>query len=321
MAPLVSVVMPVYNGEAFVADAVRSALEQSHPNKEVIVVDDGSTDGTLQALGRFGDAIRVVHLENGGPARARNAGIGQARGQYIAFLDADDIWLPGKLAAQVEHLEGDPEVGACYTGWHVWPALENGQFQAPQFASTPIVDPAVDAARSGWIYGRLLLTCELLTTTVMARAATLQRVGAFDESMPVGEDYDLWLRMSRTTRITRLDCIGALYRVLPGSESRRPRERNFEFEVVSATLARHGLVGPEGRAVCGAAVRRRLDRLVFQHGYLHLQSGSPSIALDAFSSLARRRPWQLKLWIHAARAWVQQARRGDACAVAGAASR
>src|SRR5436309_14667644 len=112
--PLVSVVIPVYNGERYLADAIQSVLDQTYRNFEVIVVDDGSTDRSAEIAKRFGEAVRYVYRTNGGVCKARNAGIAAARGAYIAFLDQDDLWLHDKLAAQVAYLDSHPEAGAVY---------------------------------------------------------------------------------------------------------------------------------------------------------------------------------------------------------------
>lgn len=310
--PLVSVIIPVYNCEAYVAQAVRSALDQDHPNKQVIVVNDGSTDGTLAVLRQFGSAIDVVDQPNGGPPRARNAGLQAARGKYIAFLDADDVWVQGKLAAQVAHMEAHPEVGTSYTRWHVWDPGDDGVFRPPAFAAAPLRDVAIDTTRSGWIYGRLLFDSELLTTTVMIRKSVMDKVGEFDVRLFNGDDYDYWIRLSRVAPISCLDAVGALYRVVPNSVSRRPRETNDEYVVISQAVERFGLAAPHGATVNADAVRRRLDALVFQHGYTHLRRGSPSIALRAFSQNLRRRPWRPKLWVHLIDALFKLATRREA---------
>jgi glycosyltransferase involved in cell wall biosynthesis len=307
--PLVSVVIPAYNCQAYVAQAVRSALEQDYPNKQVIAVNDGSTDGTLAVLRGFGDAIQVVDQTNGGPPRARNAGLHAARGDYIAFLDADDVWVQGKLSAQVAHMEAHPQVGASYTHWHVWAPAADGVFTPPAFAAIALHDLTVDARFSGWIYGRLLFECELLTTTVMVRRALVQQVGEFDLNRFSGEDYDYWIRLSRVAPISCLNAVGALYRVVPDSVSRRPHETNNEHEVIAAAIARYGLTGPDGAVVDARAVRARMDSLVFQHGYVHLRRGNPATALRAFAQNLRARPWRPKLWLHAADALVKIALR------------
>ena len=309
--PLVSVIVPVYNCQSFVGQAVRSALDQDYPNKEVIVVNDGSTDGTLDVLRQFGDAIQVVDQPNGGPPRARNAGLKLACGDYVAFLDADDVWIQGKLSVQVAHMQAHPEVGTSYTRWHVWTPGQDGVFTPPVFASTPLNHVAVDTTRSGWIYGRLLFDSELLTTTVMIRMSVARQVGEFDLNLFNGDDYDYWIRLSRAAEIACLDSVGALYRVVPNSVSRRPREINDEHVVISQAVKRFGLTSPDGLRVDPDAMRRRLDSLVFQHGYVHLRRGNPTIALRAFSQNLRLRPWRAKLWAHAIDALFKVATRRE----------
>lgn len=110
---LVSCIVPVYNGERFVAAAVESILAQTYRPIELLVVNDGSTDNTTKVLDKFGNQLQVVYQENAGQAAARNRGLDLAVGEFVAFLDADDIWLPEKLALQVEYLATHPEADLC----------------------------------------------------------------------------------------------------------------------------------------------------------------------------------------------------------------
>ena len=299
---MVSVIIPAYNCERFVVEAVNSALEQDYAHREVIVVNDGSTDGTLQVLRGFGGMIRLIGQKNAGPPCARNAGLRAARGEYVAFLDADDVWSQGKLRAQVAHLETHPEVGTVFTGWKEWHPDSDGSFRRPDFFSAPLGDVAVDAEHSGWLYNRLLFDCELLTTTVMLRASVARTVGEFDIGLWNGDDYDYWLRASRVAPISKLDCIGALYRVLPGSVSRKPREINFEHKVMLKALNQWGLVGPDGTETDERQMARRLEALVFRHAYEHLRRGDPRLALASFRNILRRHPGEARVWVYAAAA-------------------
>jgi len=300
---LASVIIPAYNAAAYVAQAIDSVLAQDYPDVEIIVVNDGSKDDTLDVLRSYGERIRVIDQANAGPPRARNAALSAVRGEFVAFLDADDIWLPSKLSAQIAHLRAHPDVGTVYTRWHVWPADADGVFRIPEVAPVPRPGVGVVAGRSGWMYTRLLLECHLLTTTVMMRANLIREIGGFDVELYNGDDYDYWLRASRVAKVDKLDCIGAYYRVVQGSVSRKARPVNDERVVIEQALGRWGLSDPLGGDALDAAImRRHIDDLVIQFGYAHLVIGDPAVALSNYLEVLRRRPWAIALWPAAFRA-------------------
>lgn len=117
--PLVSVIMPVHNGEKYLRQALRSALEQEYPNFEIVVVDDGSVDGTQDILREFGSRIVPIRQTNAGAAVARNTALRAARGEFVAFLDADDLWVRSKLRLQVDYLLHHPDVDLVASRWRV----------------------------------------------------------------------------------------------------------------------------------------------------------------------------------------------------------
>jgi hypothetical protein len=166
-----------------------------------------------------------------------------------------------------------------------------------------MLDARIDEAHSGWLYNRLLFDCELLTTTVMMRASLIKAVGNFDVTLFNGDDYDYWIRASRVAKISRLSGVGALYRIVPGSVSRKPRETNFELEVIRKAVARWGLLGPDGTETDKAAFDKRLQRLIFNHAYDHLNRGDPQIAYRGFQEALRLKPFDVKLWLFLARAF------------------
>src|SRR6476619_6869657 len=129
--PAVSVVMPAYNAGAYIGEALDSILAQGRDDVEVIVVDDGSSDDTLDVARSRGTAVRVFAQANLGSAVARNRALDEARAPLVAFLDADDVWLPGKLDAQLRALERDPSLGGVYSAWHVWKPDANGTYARP----------------------------------------------------------------------------------------------------------------------------------------------------------------------------------------------
>ena len=192
----ISVVIPAYNAAGFVCQAVDSVLAQTHAPAEVLVINDGSTDDTAQVLEAYGDRIRVIHQRNGGLSNARNRGIREARGEYVAFLDADDRWLPGKLARQFEILSQQPEIGFCSTRTLVeTPAHEiTGEWSCPKVEGSLL---ATLFLRNGAIPGS--------GSSVMVRRHLVDRVGGFDESLRSLEDIDCWMRLAAVCRYACID--------------------------------------------------------------------------------------------------------------------
>jgi len=182
--PQVSVIIPTYNRAWCLREAVDSALGQGFRGFELIVVDDGSSDETPQMLLGYGSALRMLRQDNRGVSAARNAGIAAARGELIAFLDSDDIWLPGKLARQVEFFRRHPEALICQTE-ELW--VKNGCRVNPGRRHRK---------RGGMIFEPSLDLCLVSPSAVMLRRGLFDRVGIFDERLPACEDYDLWLRAS-----------------------------------------------------------------------------------------------------------------------------
>lgn len=307
VAGLVSVIIPAYNAAAYVAEAVDSVLAQDYPAVEVIVVNDGSKDDTLEVLKRYGERIRVIDQANAGPPRARNAGLAAVRGEFVAFLDADDVWLPTKLSAQVAHLQAHPDVGTVFTRWHVWPPGADGVFRVPVVSPVPVPGGPVVPEYSGWMYTRLLLECHLLTTTVMMRMSMVDEIGGFDVNLFNGDDYDFWLRASRFAKVDQLDGIGAYYRVVEGSVSRKARPVNFERVVIEQAVKRWGLADAKsGNAMAPGVMQRHLDDLTIQFGYGHLVAGDPRVAWDSYAEVLARNPWRVSLWPAATRALVKR---------------
>ena len=192
--PLASVIIPTYNRQDTIVGSVESALAQTYGNLEVIVVDDGSTDGTVRTLDRFGGRIRVIRQRNAGPSAARNRGVAESNGEIVAFLDSDDHWLPEKIARQVALMErGGPEMCCCVCNATV--KGEDGAAIGETFDFAGIRPPFVEGEWSN--PQELLATRFLLFNQVVAvRREAFDRVGGFDETMRLLEDYELSLRLS-----------------------------------------------------------------------------------------------------------------------------
>ncbi|WP_375512531.1 glycosyltransferase family 2 protein [uncultured Nostoc sp.] len=181
----VSVIIPTYQRANLVSETIESVLVQTYTDYEIIVVNDGSTDNTREVLARFGNRITVIHQENKGPSVARNTGIMASQGQYIAFIDDDDLWVPNKLEKQVSCFESNPNIGLVYSNilffndYHVsadiWPKRSH--------------PPGV---LKNWMLFELNFIPIL---SVMVRRECLDEVGLFDQTLKYCEDYDLWLRI------------------------------------------------------------------------------------------------------------------------------
>jgi glycosyltransferase involved in cell wall biosynthesis len=180
----VSVIIPTYNRSRIIKEAVDSVLAQDYKDVEVIVVDDGSTDNTSETLASYGDEISVLFQDNKGVSAARNRGIAEASGQFVAFLDSDDLWLPQKLSTQVEFFQQTPDAFICQTE-EIW--VRNGIR----------VNPGKRHKKpSGMIFEPSLELCLVSPSAVMIRRDVLDDAGGFDETLRACEDYDLWLRIS-----------------------------------------------------------------------------------------------------------------------------
>ena len=296
MQPLVSVIIPAYNCAEFVSHAIDSVLKQNYENKEIIVVNDGSTDDTPDVLESFGDQITVVNKENGGAPTARNAGLRIARGKYIAFLDADDLWFDGKLTMQVRYLEEHPDVGMVYNSIVVWNLNDTGESEFPAVPASTDYGPTIEQDGSGWLYNKLLLDCMTHTTAVMVRATVTERVGEFDERLTIGEDYDYWIRISREAKIHKLTAVLSVYHSVPDSLSRTVYPVNFEFQVVQKALDRWGLIGPDGTKTRPRDIRHRKAKMHFNFAYSHWKAGSPMIAFKSALACVSNRPTWCRAW-------------------------
>ena len=192
---LVTVVIPVFNGEPFVAKAVESVRAQTMKEVEIIVVDDGSTDGTQAVLTELErtHGIRWYQQDHGGPARSRNRGIDAARGEFIALLDCDDVWLPDKLEAQLSIMRGDASVGLVHTDFDV--VDEHGAVLEHVLArQSP--EPIVQAFVGGHT---------ALPSTLLIRKEVLQKVGALRPELYGSEDSDLTVRLYTVTKFACID--------------------------------------------------------------------------------------------------------------------
>ena len=246
-APLVSVVMPVRDRAHCVARAIDGVLAQTYRNFELIVVDDGSTDGTADVVAGYGDAVKLIRQPAGGPYQARNRGVAAARGELIALADSDDVWLPQKLEAQVP-LMRRPEVGLVFgdtviegdTGAAAWPAA------ATAFRASP---PRRGRAAAALAWRNFVPTC-----TVLVRRSCLAEIGGFPAWSQLAADYLVWVRIALHHEIDYVDAPVCAYRF---------SAEGISFNLGRSLAARIGLFVDALEANSNEAARPIFRRLLF----------------------------------------------------------
>jgi teichuronic acid biosynthesis glycosyltransferase TuaG len=235
-SPLVSVIMPAYNVAKTISESIQSVSDQSYKNWELIVVDDGSIDDTIaiaEAFKRKDDRIVVLKLlKNGGLPNARNEGCKIARGEFIAFLDSDDLWRDEKLALQVQYHLQHKEIKISHTDYHFFD--ESGIHKRP---FKYLVDLKKD--KQGYLYPGICYKNTIGILTVMVEKNVLQEVGFFDASLKTLEDHDLWVRIAKKNEFGYINKILATYRLSQGGISKRTGKYKKAYKQFIAKVLKH----------------------------------------------------------------------------------
>lgn len=210
-SPTVSVIIPTYNHAHFLTQAVRSVFDQTFQDFEIVVVDDGSTDNTREVVQTYTDSrFKYIYQENKGLAASRNTGLRAARGEFVAFLDADDIFLPCKLEVQLEWFENHPSCGMVVSGYYFM--NDQGEFVR---ANTPWISVPILEVED-WLFN-----CPVVPNAVLVKKHWIDQVGGFDEVFRRVEDWDLWLRLAYAgCKIEWVKEIVCGYRFSPGQMTR-----------------------------------------------------------------------------------------------------
>ncbi|MFH0702468.1 MAG: glycosyltransferase [bacterium] len=199
--PEISVIIPVYNGENYIKETIISVLNQTYTDYELIIVDDGSTDSTKKIIQSFSDPrIIYYYQKNSGPNTTRNTGINLAKGEFIAFLDADDIWLPHKLAIQLREIKENPEIGLVY-GWVYYIDSNSNLIGRKKYN-----------IKDDFYINLLLGNFVDNGSTPLIRKKCFDKVGGFDDLKPAG-DWDMWIRIAKEFKFSYVKDYIALYRI------------------------------------------------------------------------------------------------------------
>jgi glycosyltransferase involved in cell wall biosynthesis len=188
--PKISVIIPTYNSANYLPEAIESVLAQTYKNFEIVVIDDGSTDNTKEVVVPYLDQIVFLETENGGPAKARNHGIRKSSGEYVAFLDADDIWCPDKLERQLAYFSKNPHYHLVFSDAYET-GVNNLQKDKLFFSILGRVKPM-----AGFVFSELLGGNFIYIPSVIVKRDCFEKVGLFDENCELWQGYDLWLRIT-----------------------------------------------------------------------------------------------------------------------------
>lgn len=281
---LVSVIIPAYNSGQRILETLESVLSQKEANLEIIVVDDGSTDGTPEHVQEFDDRIKLIRQKNQGIAGARNTGIKSSTGDFVAFLDHDDIWHEEKISAQLKCFEQHSEAGCVFTEFKRWDDNE-----APVFPDEHLDPTDLENDFCGWIYHLLILDNPLFGT-VLFRREVVDSVGEFDNSLPPSDDWDYVIRASRQYQFYKLRQISTLYRVHSGQTSMKLSDVNVGVEFRNRTIKRFGMKSPDGTSIDKAALNHYYYRGYMAFGTSHYREGDPRLAVKSFLRSIRCKP-------------------------------
>lgn len=289
--PLVSVIIPAYNCASFIVESLESVYQQTYTCWEIIVIDDGSTDTTRAVLEPHKERIRYFYQENQGGASARNTGLRKARGEFIAFLDNDDLWCSEKLSVQVGALEKYSECGLVGTDGKTFD--ESGILCESLFTEryrkwmieNQTQDPQL---RMGWMDRELSFQNYIQSaSSVMVRKQCLDRVGEFDPNMGIADDYDLWLRIAKVYPIILLNTCLYLWRYREGSQSGPREDRHLRWTRASIlVLEKHWQSAcPEIRS----EVRKCLSKMCWECGIKYFQKNALSDSRTMFLGTFKHR--------------------------------
>jgi GT2 family glycosyltransferase len=255
MEPTFSVIVPALDAEMTIGGAIRSVLAQTRTDFELLVVDDGSTDNTVEEVRKeFTDPrARLLTQEHGGAAAARNCAISEARGTFISMLDSDDLWLPSYLQVMGDVLAGDPKAALAYTDAWLFDEVK-GRFQRAT-ATASALPPSAPPAEPLALLARLLQN-NFIYTSVTVRRDVILRVGPFNTDLPAASDYEMWLRIAaRGYTFVRAPGRLAIHRQRPGSLSSNPRRLTAGVRDAYLTVAQDPTLPEELRTAARTRIR------------------------------------------------------------------
>lgn len=286
--PLITIITPAYNAAATIAETIRSVQAQTYPHWEWIIVDDGSTDSTCAIIQQFNDPrihlLSTVHT--GLPGKGRNTALAQARGNYIAFIDADDLWIPDKLSLQIDYLTTLPSVGLVFSTYYEWNSDDPKPGRlVPNIRGLP---------NPGMLLRELCTRFFIGTSSVVVRRSLLDTWGGFDETLDVAEDYELWLRLAPHTLYGFIDRPLMCHRLHTHNLTRSP-----VYTIECSMKARHkAFANNPDVAELLAPLRLRLPaQSLMELGRAWLLEGDQATGRRLLAQAVRIWPFAPRIWL------------------------
>ncbi len=280
--PKISVIIGTFNCSRYLPEAIESVLAQTYSDYEIIVVDDGSTDNTNEVVIPFRDRVQYIWQENRGVGSARNTGMRRASGEYVVFLDADDLLLPDKLALQADYLDRNPDVDIVYSDGYRFQIDANGRETREQFSECGLLIKSLGASAESL---RILVVQNAFPpVAAMARLGGILEIGGFDEEkcFTTMEDWDLWYRLALNHQFAYLDAVVAMYRNLPASKSKSRERRKTALPYFQSKIEHS-----PGFATLSVQDRARAH---FFWGVMDLDINAPERALAQFRKAMQSDP-------------------------------
>lgn len=298
LTPIVSVVIPAYNCERYIAETINSVLNQTYNNLDVIVVDDESTDRTRDVVRSFGGLVKLITQPNSGVCVARNNGIRESIGEYVCLMDHDDYWIPEKLEIELSVFYENSELGLVFSDFTLWEPLEDGSHPSPNNYMSSIIDDSIDQNYSGWIYHTLLMDCWILTSTSMIRSEVFDRCGLYDENIPYSEDWDLWLRISQEYPMAKIKMSTTLYRQHRAQGSRKIRNIDYRTDLLYKAVRKWGLCSRDGRCISNKEFNENIAVYHIDHAFSCLKANRLLMANNSFIKAWLKHPRQFKYLVY-----------------------
>lgn len=282
--PRVSIIIPTLNDGEYISDALRSVFAQTYRDFETVVVDGGSDDGTWEILEENRSRLEFFRQKGKGVSQAKNEAIGKARGEYIAFLDGDDLWYPDKLRIQIEFLDDHPEFG--FSSSDVDFFNEGGI----------IIKGAISREKephSGYVFDDMFKNNFISSATIILRRGCFEKAGFFDEEIFYAEDTDMWLRVAKDFQLGYIPTSLAKYRVHPGA---RTQEFIKHYGSLAGIYRKLNALYPDYFEERKALLKTAYFNLYRRWGYRHFESGEYRRARRQYFKALRNRPVSLLAW-------------------------